>query len=296
LQLKHTIPIAYHPGTYGTYLEWLLTTLCSSDNIFNPLCSNGSSHNFKGNHLSFISGMHEYAGSDQYSQFVRWHPKSKKDESLSANLECALEYVDKMIYIYPNADCKLLTINNCFSKIRNLWTNQLKYEILPEKIYANWPVDKNTPLEEIPRWIQREFLSLYLMDSWHDQTEWYHLDRWSHPRCHVILISDLLYNLDDALNSIKKYFNLHFVKSIDQIRPYHQKMLESQSNLGQDQLCEKIVSSVLSDQDFSWPTLPLVSECWIQWQLRNQGFELQCNELDIFPTNSLQLRKLIYPI
>jgi len=32
----------------------------------------------------------------------------------------------------------------------------------------------------------------------------------------------------------------------------------------------------------------------IQWQLRNQGYEIQCHGLDMFPTNSVQLRKLIY--
>jgi len=297
VQLKDTIPIAFHGGTYGTYLEWLLTTMCSDTDILDPLCATGSSHNFEGNHISDIDGVHKYAKSNKVFQFVRWHPKRKVTHSLSANLDSALEYFDKMIYLYPNADLKLLTINNCFTKVYDdWWVHQLEYEISPEKIYNNWPVDKSVPFDQIPRWIKREFLSLYLMTSWHDQTEWYHPNYWSHPRCYILMVSDLLYNLDDTLNYIKEFFNLNFVKSIDQVRPYHQKMLESQTHLGQDQLCYQIVDSVLSNQDFCWGDLTLISECWIQWQLRNHGFELECNNLDIFPNNSLQLRKLIYSI
>ena len=36
------------------------------------------------------------------------------------------------------------------------------------KIYENWPVPSGTPAAKIPRWIQREFLSFYLMPAWFD--------------------------------------------------------------------------------------------------------------------------------
>lgn len=270
--------------------------MCSNEDILDPLCATGSSHNFKGNHVSDMAGIHRYVKSNKALKFIRWHPKRKKEDSLSTNLDCALEYFDKMIYLYPDENLKLLTINNCFTKVYdNWWVHQLEYEISPEKIYNNWPVDKSVPLDKIPRWVQREFLSLYLMDSWHDQTEWCHPNRWGHPRCYILMVSDLLYNLDDTLNNLKKFFNLKFTKSIDQIRSYHQKMLESQPHIDQDQLCYQIVNSVLTEQDFNWKELTLISESWIQWQLRNCGFEIECNNLDIFPTNSLQLRKITYP-
>lgn len=36
------------------------------------------------------------------------------------------------------------------------------------------------------------------------------------------------------------------------------------------------------------------SEAWIQWQLRNLGYEIQCHGLDKFPTNSVHLHELLY--
>jgi hypothetical protein len=73
-------------------------------------------------------------------------------------------------------------------------------------------------------------------------------------------------------------------------------MLELQQNLLEDQICNRIVQYTINDLDFDWPELSLPSQSWIQWELRNQGFEIECHGLDKFPTNSIQLKKLIYPI
>jgi hypothetical protein len=40
----------------------------------------------------------------------------------------------------------------------------------------------------------------------------------------------------------------------------------------------------------------LASESYVQWQLRNLGYEIQCHELDKFPTNSVHLKELLYTI
>ena len=65
-----------------------------------------------------------------------------------------------------------------------------------------------------------------------------------------------------------------------------------------DSLCNQIVDSTIQGVDFSWADryLPLPSESWVHWQLRNLGFEIQCHELDIFPTNSKKLKELLYKI
>lgn len=297
MQLVDTIPIAFHGGSYGTYLEWLLTTLCSDSEIVTPFQSSGSSHNFKGNHLSNIDGWHKYSQSVCFSQFVRFHPKSTKEESLGGNLDCVLSQVDRMIYLYPDPQSKLLVINNYFTKIWNdWWVYQFDKDISPEKIYNNWPIDPATPLDQVPNWIRREFLSFYLMPAWLDQLEWYHPDRWSNPNCLLITVSDLLYDLDNSLKKIQNFCNLKFKKPIGQLHESHETMLKLQPYLNQDQLCNQIVQSTLNDSELEWKSLPLASESWVQWQLRNSGFEIFCDKLDTFPTNSVQLKKLIYSI
>jgi len=50
----------------------------------------------------------------------------------------------------------------------------------------------------------------------------------------------------------------------------------------------------LTDKDTVWDPLPLPSEVWIQYRLRELGYEIRCHGLDIFPTTSVQLKKLLY--
>ena len=80
--------------------------------------------------------------------------------------------------------------------------------------------------------------------------------------------------------------------------PYHNQMLNLQPYLNCDALCNQIVDATLSGAVFDWQheSLTIISESWIQWKLRTQGFEIKCHGLDIFPTNSVNLQKLIYKI
>lgn len=291
-----TIPIIFHAGSYGTYLEWVLTTLSSDDDVVAPFDFNGNSHKFIGNHLLNIEGWNSYINSSLRTQFVRFHPKTKKEDSVGDILDSILLQCKKIIYLYPDQNSQLLVINNYFTKVwSNWWHHQLNADI-SEKIWDNWPVEPGTAIDQIPIWIRREFLSLYLMPAWHDQVEWYHPDRWQHSNSLVVTVSELLYNLESSLIKIQKFCNLKFKKNISTILPYHQIMLELQQNLLEDQICNRIVQYTINDLNFDWPELPLPSQSWVQWDLRNQGFELRCRGLDKFPNNSVQLKKLIYPI
>ncbi len=121
--------------------------------------------------------------------------------------------------------------------------------------------------------------------------------RWSHPRCNLILIKDLLYDFENTIQKTQEFFNLQFKKSIKELIPYHNLMLSLQKYLNQDQLCADIIDSVVNDHLLNWHEgLPLPSQSWIQWQLRNLGYEIECHGLDVFPTNSLKLKELLHKV
>ena len=42
------------------------------------------------------------------------------------------------------------------------------------------------------------------------------------------------------------------------------------------------------------PCQTLIDEAYVQHSLREQGYEIQCDGLDTFPTNSRDLREIIY--
>ena len=290
-----TVAIAFAAGSYGTYLEWCLTTLTSKDPIIAPFTSCGNSHGFVGNHLRNFLGWQNYHRSGRCVEFFRVHPKTQKEESISNNLNEVCKTVDWLIHLYPDKNSILLCINNSCSKIYNdWWSVQFSKCIDLEKIYKNWPVDRNIKIEDVPIWIKREFLSFYLMPAWFDQVEWYHPDQWSHTNAQVITISELLFDFTSTIQKIQQHCQLKFVRPITDLIPYHAQNLNLQSHLGQDQLCNTIINSITNNIEFEWSALPIVSEAWLQWELRNQGWEIQCEGLDIMPTSSIQLKKLLH--
>ena len=173
---------------------------------------------------------------------------------------------------------------------------RLSDPVFADNLYSNWPVKKDTPVDQIPVWIKREILSFNLMPSWYDQVEWYHPDRWSHARCQLVLTNELLHDFESTMQKLQKFCNLEFKKNIADLVPLHNTMLSLQPHLSQDQLCHNIVNYTLDNQLFEWEEIPLPSQSWIQWKLRNRGYEIQCFGLDTFPTNSVQLRELLYPV
>jgi len=134
------------------------------------------------------------------------------------------------------------------------------------------------------------------MPSWFDQVEWYHPGRWHHARCQLVLTNELLYNFESTIQKLQKFCNLEFKKNIADLVPLHDTMLSLQPYLSQDQLCHNIVNHTLTNQLFEWRDIPLPSQSWVQWKLRKLGYEIRCYGLDMFPTNSVQLRELLYPV
>jgi hypothetical protein len=294
-----TIAIAYPAGNYGTYIEWALTTLTTDIPVAAPFMPNGNSHQFHGNHAGNIrsSTWKAVANKEKSCLFVRLHPKTQQHETLSDNLNQILDVAEKIIHLYPDPDSALLIVNNFYTKVWEDWWNaRLLDPVFADNLYSNWPVEKTTPVEQIPNWIKREILSFNLMPSWYDQVEWYHPERWSHPRCQLVLTNELLYNFESTLHRLQEFCNLEFKKPIADLMPVHRTMLSLQSHLSQDQLCHRIVDCTLNNQLFEWTAIPLPSQSWIQWKLRNLGYEIRCFGLDTFPTNSVQLRELLYSV
>lgn len=291
-----TIAKAFAGGTYGTYLEWCLSTLTSTSAIQSPFTRSGTSHIFKGNHLFDMDGWNRFVAAREQVKFVRLHPKVAA-ESLTANLTQLCKQAEFVIHLYPTDDTMLLCINNSFTKVwDNWWGVQFKTSIDSSKIYQNWPVPPDTPIDSVPHWIKREFLSFYLVPAWNDMIEWDHTASWKHPRCLVVTVKDLLFDFENTLQNLVTRLGLDLKKEIKDILPYHKQNLERQKYLTHDQLCKNIVQSVLNNTALSWEPLGLCSEVWIQWSLRNHGFEIRCDGLDTFPTNSVHLKELLYPV
>lgn len=290
----------YPAGTYGTYLEWLLNTLRSPADIQSPFTKNGptigNSHGSRmGHQLLDMQGWRSYQKKSLEFETVRLHPKTQQSENMSDNLGEILQGCARGILIYPSRGHELLCINNWLTKVYNnpdVLQGSLR-DIDIEVIKQKWPVAPQS--RTIPRWILREYLSYYLVPAWFDQVEWFFPDQWQNDRCVIIQTNELLNDIVTTVEKIKHFWGVEFLRSIDDLLPYHDEMLRLQPHLYQDTLCQQIVQSILNPRSFfEWPALTIGNESWLQWKLRNMGYSIRCHELDEFPNNNQSLLDLIY--
>ena len=52
----------------------------------------------------------------------------------------------------------------------------------------------------------------------------------------------------------------------------------------------------LNNQDFNWNPISIMAEAIVQAKLRQQGWEIACYQLNQFPTNIQDLRKVMLPL
>lgn len=58
-------------------------------------------------------------------------------------------------------------------------------------------------------------------------------------------------------------------------------------------LLDKIVYNTVSNRNFSWNPINVVAEAIVQHRLREQGYEIRCDGLNQFPTDSITLHNLL---
>ena len=239
-------------------------------------------------------------------------------------------YTKKIIVLYYNMDSVLTGIDNLYSKVSyqadlvsgNVSKNALDDYInilqltddqkdwyhesnIDEKIKIvltssgadqhapNW--NKNT-IKDLDRWELREFISLYQYKSWDDQFNQTIYDKLQSLFKDIIFINiqDLELNFKQIIPKIITQFNLPFINQ-DQLDTIYQGWIEKQSFANRNNLVEKIVEYTIENRlfDFKDINLTLYDEAFIQKRFRDRGFEFQCYNLNVFPTNTTELRKKI---
>jgi hypothetical protein len=289
------ICIIFVGGQYGTFLEWCLnyfTDLNFPEKL--PFNSNGNSHKFLGNHLYNINGCRKYVDSDITHQFVRFHlmtPETYDDPF--EYFGYAYKNFNKVIFLYALSDSFAWCWNNKFEKIFNrgfLDSNRDFYNGL----LKNW--GENKSLDNIDRWELREFLS-YLINypQYVSETSLELLDSYKlhYKNAIFIPISNFRDCFELTMKKLIKDLQLPVVRN--NFSEIYNTWISLQHHCYKDALIKKIIDSTLNLSDeFEWKETTLVDEALIQYYLRQHGFEIQCHNLNAFPTSSKDLKKIIY--
>jgi hypothetical protein len=234
---------------------------------------------------------------DTLPKIFKCHPKTRAEDVLTENMGILLDRAERVILLYPDHDSYLLCVNNYVYKIWNdMWAGPLKY-INVKDIYDNFDVPPNAPLESIPQNIVREYLSYNLFSSWQSQVEWFFPDRFNHERCQIVYVKDLLYNTQQVVDKLEQFLDVRWIRPFSELSLFHQHNLGLQRYTTQDQIGRKIMAALDARDNHSWAStdLTLITEAWLQKQIRERGWELQCDGMIDFPTSTVDLsQKIIF--
>ena len=272
------ITVVYAPGCYGTFLTkcvYHLTNLSitGKTDVVDLFCFDydSSSHDFRNNQ-------------DFKDKIAKEHPKD------------LLAKHTQLLSILPCADHKLDYFDNQFWKQENKqivsYSNSLfSQDEIQQKLIAGW--NYQDPLSEMtPRWILREWCSFWLEDCLNQS---YDINVYRQlPAMLYLSTSDIFLDLHDVLNRICLRWNLTIEASVSQIQEIQKKFVKAQNLHNAQILCDQWVNNIIELQDQKSPCQTIFDEAWVQHQLRARGYEIQCDGLDSFPTDSASMAKKIY--
>jgi hypothetical protein len=283
-----TVPILYNAGSYGTFVEWCLNYFSGQIESELPFNATGNSHKFGGNNLLTVQGWRNYVASDQDYRLVRFHPKTAQSDSVELVLAEVLQHVDRAIVLYCDEDLFALNINNKFEKVYpHGWLNE--HQSMFVDSLKKW---QHSSLEHMQTWQLREFLSYYIVAQHRDELALDYLSSYHDPRVAKVNIKLLFTDFADTVCKLLDFVDLPCTRN--DFERVHQAWIAVQAHRDKDQLIHSIVTSVVDNQPLEWNNLSIVDEAMVQMHLRVlHKLELKCYNLDVFPTNTNELKKLL---
>lgn len=287
------INVLYVPGTFGSTIEYILRSHTKEYQIepSSPL-TNGSMHGFEQHaHLINQQQLFEYFHTQGDSNHIATIIYPWKE----FGLDIILDYIKKNtntnkrnILVY--CDGFDFAEQNLLFQYHKIAVEQ-GLEIFTESDshnFTGWNSNYTT-WSDLQPWEFREWFSLCYPN---------YIKSWTYfPAVSddflVVSGNDILYNTIPTLLEIIKFCNLTIDKDLV---PFVEEWQSRQQYILQEyKILSTIVDCTVKKQPYTWPNLNIIAESIVQQKLRQQGFEIQCDGLNIFPTDSLELHTLLQP-
>jgi hypothetical protein len=81
-------------------------------------------------------------------------------------------------------------------------------------------------------------------------------------------------------------------ESEENIKNNHRLFLEKQSYHNSQKRIINWVDNIVNNIDAESPCRTILDEAYVQHLLRNRGYEIQCDGLNLFPATALKLKKI----
>jgi len=271
------IKIYFAPGCYGNYLAQCLyyfTNLsdCKIGNF--EIDQTGSSHTFRHN-------LH----AKKYLQVG--HP--------AADVIVLPE--DIVVAIVNDPRHHLDYYNNHFtkqqdSKITNIITDSFSIQEVENKLKNQW--NFAGPLDCVPKWILREFISLCIGKVLHNGYGTYNVD--INNVTATISTQDFFVDFLNHFKQLCSQLALQTNVNDDTIITSNKLFVNTQLHHGSQLACEHWTHAIINTIETPSPVQTTIDEAYVQHCLRQLGYEIQCDGLDEFPDNACKMNNLIYKI
>lgn len=291
---RDTVPIIYLGGTYGTFVHWCLEYFSGMEVIERPFDkATGSSHNFVGGGIRTLPSWRTYLDTEPFQKIVRIHPKTKidKEGSLINNINQIITDVDSAILLSTNKDSSLWILNN---KLEKIYKGGVDGWAERQNISTNLQQWGRNSVSEMEVWEMREFLSMYLMAHHYGEFEFERVQEFSSEKLLKIHILDLVNNFETTIRKMMEYCSLPVKR--ENFSQVHEEWLSTQKHINKDAIVKKIIECVRSNEEYDWTHehLTIADESIIQMVLRDvYKLDTLCYNLNVFPTNTIDLRKLL---
>lgn len=299
--MNKKIYVLYHPGTYGSYVRWLIDFSNDIGHAHKYIPSNldakdGSAHYIDPldrhiNGEAIFQTLNDSTSNNHGYTIYRVLPiiynESLTTDDVITKLLAGKRDCDKIIYIDVDTDFlkELMFINielkTTYKEALNLTlANNLK----------NWNVN-HTDFFKVDRWIQREILSLWFREMINSLT--------AKPQryTNVLYINmfDILFgNTVDLAKQLQHYCELPFRENItNHISNVHAEFISNQKAILYHKNIQEVLQNCLNGVNSQVGEMSLFAEAILQEQLLKNGYSLQCYNLNNLPKTTLELFNLL---
>ena len=152
---------------------------------------------------------------------------------------------------------------------------------------VNWNTDYQHWSEMRP-WEMREWISLFYV-AW--TKEWIESQNQVGADFYKVSNIEILENLPGIVRKILQHCDLTESSGLDDFAVHWRS--KQQYIMDEFNLLDRVIECTINNVPLSWNPVNIIAEAIVQQRLRANGYEIRCDGLDVFPTDSTTLYNLL---
>jgi hypothetical protein len=141
---------------------------------------------------------------------------------------------------------------------------------------------------EMRSWELREWISLFYV-TW--VQEWIESQNQVGDNFYKVSNIEILENLPEIVRKMLQHCDLTESAGLDDFAVHWRS--KQQYIMDEFDLLDRVIECTINNVPFSWSPVNIIAEAIVQQRLRANGYEIRCDGLDVFPTDSATLYNLL---